>query len=72
MDLPNQTLLQVLVIAALVVGSVSGVGLVLAAVGIARDRGWRERWGVWLPAAFGLSLAVGVISYVLLLESGID
>jgi hypothetical protein len=71
-DRPNETLLQALLIAALVVGSVSGVGLVLAAVGAARERGWRSRWGLWFPAAFGLSLAVGAISFVLLLVGGID
>jgi hypothetical protein len=61
-----------LVVASLVVGSLSGVGLVLAAAGVARERGWRQRWGIWLPTAFGASIAVGAISFVLLLVSGID
>jgi len=69
---PNETLLQSLLVASLVIGSISGLGLILAAVGVARDRGWRSRWGVWLPTAFGVSIAVGAISFVVLLVSGID
>jgi hypothetical protein len=68
----TRILLGAVVIAALVVAPVSGVGLVLAAVGFRRERGWRERWCVWLPSVFGASLAVCVIAFVLLLVSGID
>ena len=65
------TFLEALVVASLVVGSLSGLGLVIAAVGFAREHGWRQRWGIWLPAAFGASIAVGVISFVVLAR-GID
>jgi|SoiMethySBSTD1v2_1073268.scaffolds.fasta_scaffold167180_1 hypothetical protein len=69
---PNEILLQSLFVASVVVGSLSGLGLVLAAVGVAQDRGWRSRWGMWLPTGFGLSIVVGTISFVLLVVSGID
>jgi hypothetical protein len=64
--------LEALVLASLVVGSLSGLGLILAVVGFARERGRWQRWGIWLPAAFGASIAVGVISFALLLASGFD
>ena len=62
--------LVLLLVAAVVVGILSGAGLVLAAVGVARESGWRRRWGIWLPSAFGASIAVGVISFVLILARG--
>lgn len=67
---PNQTLLSALLVAAVVVGSLSGVGLVLAALGLGRGTGW-QRWALWLPPVFGISLVVGVGAFVLLLISGI-
>jgi hypothetical protein len=60
-----------LLIAAMVVATVSGLGLVLAAVGVCAESGWRQRWGIWLPATFGTALAVGLFSFVVLLISGI-
>ena len=68
---PDRTLLSVLLIAAALVGATSGVGLLAAVFGIGPN-GWRQRWGIWLPSVFGIALAVGVISFVLLLVSGID
>jgi hypothetical protein len=61
--------LEALFVASLVVGSLSGFGLILAVVGFAKEQGWRERWGIWLPAAFGASIAVGASSFLLLLLS---
>jgi hypothetical protein len=69
---PSDTLLAALFVAAFICSSLSGFGLALAAAGFARESGWRERWGMWLPSIFGLSLIVGVISSVFLLVSGIN
>jgi hypothetical protein len=45
---------------ALASGLLSGVGLVLAAVGFRSETGWRARWGVWLPAILGASMVIAV------------
>jgi hypothetical protein len=50
-------LLSALLIAALIVAPISGLGLLAAALGIGRSSGWRRRWSIWLPSIFGASLA---------------
>ena len=62
----DPTLLSTLLIAAVILGATSGLGLLAAAFGIGPS-GWRQRWGIWLPSVFGIALAVGAISFVLLL-----
>jgi hypothetical protein len=69
---PNQTLTSALLIAAVAIAAISGLGLLAAAFGIGEGSGWRSRWAIWLPSVFGISLAVGALSFVLLLASGID
>jgi hypothetical protein len=68
---PDQTLTSAFLIAAAAIAAISGLGLLAAALGIGGNSGWRSRWGIWLPSVFGVSLAVGAISFVLLLASGI-
>jgi hypothetical protein len=67
----DPALLSTLLIAAVIIGVTSGLGLLAAAFGFGTSE-WRQRWGIWLPSIFGISLAIGVISFVLLLASGID
>ena len=62
-------LLFTLLIAAFVVGVASGLGLLAAAFGFGTSE-WRQRWGIWLPSIFGVSLSVGMISFLVLLLAG--